>query len=638
MNFPELTIENFLTIGADCPPLKLANRGLVLIEGTNGVGKSSIVDALCWALYNVTARGETGDAVVNNKAKKNCRVAVEIDDDGTLYRVSRHRKHKEHKNMARVEKFGDEGWLDMTRATDKDTQDLIEEILGCSKEVFVSAIYAGQDAVPDLPKMTDKMLKSIIEEAAGVDKFEAAYEIARSKMNDIKRNLEVLVSALDAHKSSKELDEKSLESVEAQVKEFEDGRKGRYDEAIAKANEHKKTIAVMAAEYKSFNTESLLEKLKECEKSLDAAKPAQDAYEKAQKELHAAEMRLTTATNALKHNAGEAKLLQDKVKNAPEEMKKPCPECGKPHTEEELGEYVEHAKARLVSQLEVVRKNRATRDEIAKEVETLAEAVKVAQGAIPDVSAVSSEHSKISAELRRANDLKGTLGRQMTTYKSVVAQAEGFMTEPNPILSSKKMLEERISATAEKIEKGEKNREVLEDELQIAEDVVKVFSPAGVRAHILDTVTPFLNERTDDYLSIMSDGKISAVWSTLGETAKGELREKFNIAVNNTEGGGSFGLQSGGEKRRVRLATMMALQDLQASRATKPIMFFAADEIDGALDTPGLEGLMMILERRAKERGTVIIISHNSLRDWCDNVTTMTKLPNGSVAEGVLVE
>ena len=174
--------------------------------------------------------------------------------------------------------------------------------------------------------------------------------------------------------------------------------------------------------------------------------------------------------------------------------------------------------------------------------------------------------------------------------------------------------------------------------MALFENVAKVFGPAGVRAHILDTVTPFLNDRTADYLSALSDGNISAVWSTLSTTAKGDTKEKFNIEVENDKGGKSFKLLSGGGKRKVRLATMLALQDLVASRATKPINLWIGDEIDDALDPAGLERLMGILERKARERGTVLVISHNELRDWCDNVATVTKRGGLSTIEGALVE
>ena len=76
-----------------------------------------------------------------------------------------------------------------------------------------------------------------------------------------------------------------------------------------------------------------------------------------------------------------------------------------------------------------------------------------------------------------------------------------------------------------------------------------------------------------------------------------------------------------------------ALQDLVARRATKPLELFFGDEIDDALDTAGLERLMGILEEKAKTNGTVIMISHNDLKDWCDNVITVTKKDGKSTIE-----
>lgn len=103
-------------------------------------------------------------------------------------------------------------------------------------------------------------------------------------------------------------------------------------------------------------------------------------------------------------------------------------------------------------------------------------------------------------------------------------------------------------------------------EVEMSAAVVSVYAPAGVRAVVLDEVTPFLNQQTAKYLGTLSDGNIDANWSTLVRNAKGELREKFTIEVANSKGGKAFKLLSGGEKRKVRIATAMALQDLVATR------------------------------------------------------------------------
>ncbi|BBI61763.1 hypothetical protein HSBAA_30690 [Vreelandella sulfidaeris] len=184
MQFDHLQIENFLSIGE--AEVSLANRGLMLIQGknlenggasSNGAGKSSLVDAVFWCLYGKTARGVGTDDVINDAAGKECRVILTIKDDADVYLVTRHRKHSKGKNRLTVEHNG----TDITLGTDKQTQELVNKIVGSSESVFANSVYAGQEAMPDLPMRTDKELKALVEEAAGIDRLNEAYKLQREK-------------------------------------------------------------------------------------------------------------------------------------------------------------------------------------------------------------------------------------------------------------------------------------------------------------------------------------------------------------------------------------------------------------------------------------------------------------------------
>lgn len=189
-----------------------------------------------------------------------------------------------------------------------------------------------------------------------------------------------------------------------------------------------------------------------------------------------------------------------------------------------------------------------------------------------------------------------------------------------------------MSRLKDNIEATVKESLTVQDQLTSAikqrglyQEACKVLSLTGIRAHVLDMVTPYLNERTAYYSNVLSDGALQVTWSTLTRNSKGELREKFSIVVENDTGARSFDCLSGGEKRKVRLACAFALHDFIVQRAAEPISLFVADEIDDALDTAGLERLMTILEEKTEQCGTVMVISHNDLKHWIPNVITVIK-------------
>ena len=650
MKFLKLKIHNFLTIG-DAAKLSLDGKGLVLIQGineddssatSNGVGKSSIVDALCWAIYGQTARDETGDAIVNNVAKKDCYVRLTLQDGATAYRITRYRKHKEFKNQTVVEAAspGEDDttgvWVDLSKGTEKETQEVINGIMGCSLDVFMAAIYAGQEAMPDLPKMTDKQLKLLIEEAAGVERLEGAYIKAREKWSGAKAHLDKHMGDKANLETRLHSNKVAVESKKIEHRDFEETRKGRHEGYVGNANTIKAQMAGIVGDVKAMNEAAVKEEHDKLEAQLaDNAKVVAGEREIAGR-VSAAESALTRAQATAEASKREAGRIKGMIDNAPEEMKKPCPECGKPHTEDELTAYVGVQKEKLVGQVNRAKLDVSAVEAAARMVEAAKQELTDYRAKMPDVTEVSARKRELAAKLTEIAGLKGRLQVLKKDYDMNIERANSALTDVNPHQSAIDVLNEQIAELEARIVTLNEAISAAQDKVMLYENVVKVFGPAGVRAHILDSVTPFLNERTADYLSALSDGNISAVWSTLSTTAKGDLKEKFNIEVENEKGAKTFKGLSGGEKRKVRLATMLALQDLVASRAVKPIDLWIGDEIDDALDAAGLERLMGVLERKARERGTVLVVSHAELRDWIDNVVTVTKRGGLSVIEGAL--
>jgi DNA repair exonuclease SbcCD ATPase subunit len=644
VKFGTLTIENFMGIGE--ASVNLSDRGLVLIQGinkydssadSNGAGKSSIADALSWVLYGTTARNEGGDDIVNNETGKNCMVSVIVSEGDDEYRITRYRKHKTGKNRLEVEHLpvGVGAPTSLTKGTDKLTQSVVEQIIGCSHEVFCGAVYAGQEKMPDLPGMTDKTLKMLIEEASGATLLEACYTEANTKVRETERAFTDATAQLVTFGRHVTDAEASLALAQSRQTLWETDRKAELlaigVQGRAKKAEIEEKIADLA---KLGDAIAIRKKVEELDKAIAsvAAEQAQDrknsdAFDQASRKY---------ASYGVHRGSMERnfKRAQQKLSELDHQVGCPCSTCDRPYSAEDIEPAKKLAIAEVTrAELEFNDASIALADALVA-FQNAGDERDAYRAAMTDVSAANAERASLQEELDVIRTAEHVLQRDQAALKSIVVQIKSKRDEENPwtdeIARCEKLVEDRKAAHGvAQVTELDKQRD-----FKVAKHTADVFSPTGVRAFLLDDVTPFLNDQTAKYLGTLSDGNISATWTTLIKNAKGELREKFSIEVENKNGGKKFGLVSGGEKRKVRVACALALQDLVARRASKPIELFIGDEIDDALDRAGQERLIQILEEKARERGSVFIVSHASLQDWIRNQITVKRTgPRSTIEE-----
>jgi DNA repair exonuclease SbcCD ATPase subunit len=696
VEFTTLSIKNFLSIGEGT--VELRDRGLLLISGrnlddssadSNGAGKSSVVDAISWCLFGETARGVSGDSVVNREAGKDCCVSLVVMEGVDEYVVTRHRKHKTGKNRLVVNKNG----VELTLGTDKQTQVLIERLIGSNQEVFRAAIYSAQDSMPNLPGMTDKDLKSIVEEAAGITVLERAHEFARSRASLAQGQLDTALAACQrAEATQTRTWDQVLTLREEQSKWSRQHREmmGEQLDGLRKLLAEKQGLAeLLRTSREHASDEELAERIEAAMQALrdfnSSAPPAPSPpapYVEPSRpdtpaepeevralgdQIQKAEKLLATVQADLRVVNRQVDKLQHDLGHIDHKVGTYCGECGKVYSP---GDLVEAAAATQVAidaatgqQRELL--GRARKLEVAIELRGKQRDAVVADHANAvrdtldawerDAAKSRADYERVTQSYREALEAhhNETARRDSSKLLDALREAQNERQEREHLIHKFATVSTQVEARGEKLraDKATANpfdaqvsraeaalkvdlaeveaaREKVDADTTANDDaqaVVKLFSPKGIRGEILDTVTPFLNERTGHYLNHLSDGNISAVWATIGETGKGELREKFHIKVTNDKGADSFEGLSGGEKRKVRLATAMALQDLVATRAHKPIRLFVADEVDDALDQSGLERLLDILGEKARSVGTVLIISHNSISDWVPNEIVVEK-------------
>ncbi|HBY5542230.1 putative exonuclease [Klebsiella pneumoniae] len=628
MKFLTLEVENFMALAN--AKVELDQRGLVLIQGvnagdssaaSNGAGKSTLMNSLMWCIYGETSHGVKGDDVLSTGHEKNCRVKVTIEDEGKRYAIIRHRKHKEFKNRLIVR--GEDG--DMTKGKDSLTQEFVERLIGASKEVFMASIYASQESMPDLPGMSDKNLKTIVEEAAGVDRLTKAYAIARERANAAAARMETTKTKMDACLSLVESAQNELESAKTSSEAWERDRSERLDVARADLVGAEVTLTEVEMELRSLpeqirDTENAIGK----EREKLASKEEHDAkLVKVRGAITDIRASIRITENIQKEAMQRARAFKVKAEEVNTKVGEPCPTCGKAYCVEDLStvkeSFVEQARSEI-SQAQ------ASATSVAKYQEHLEKALKIESSLVastPDVSAIISRIEQLTKELGMLRHRE----KEVVAVEALVARARSevdrITKENNPFLAVIKRHEESLAANKSNYGVLKTELKNIQEQALLLDKARQVYSPAGVRSHILTSVTPFLNAQTAEYLNTLSDGNIVAEWSTMESTKKGEWRDKFNISVRKIGASKTFQTLSGGEKRKVRIACSLALQDLVASRASKNIELFIGDEIDDALDTAGLERLMGILEAKARERGTVMIISHKEMKSWFRETITV---------------
>jgi DNA repair exonuclease SbcCD ATPase subunit len=528
---------------------------------------------------------------------------------------------------SRVVQFGKAARrVDLTKGTEKLTQELVTQIIGCSYEVFTGAVYAGQEKMPDLPGMTDKTLKMLIEEASGATLLEAAYGEAQLRVRTRKAEVDAMASAVSREEHAVNVAFDQVNDAEAGKTAFEVSQlaavKAIHTKAIAEKKELDSITAELATRPKLTD---LRAKIAEIDKAISVVDDERRREGALMNDAAAAARDVAIAKSAVLASQDALKRTKYKIEELDHKIGCPCPSCDRPLAADDIAP----AKKIASDEAEAVKRELSERMKALSTCENrakiAADALEKHRASMTDVSAANAARVKIDAQIREVVSLTNQRDRLTVAVKGAIDQIKAKKAEVNPFIARIKAAETALAFAQEQLKKAKADLERVSKELKVAETVAKVFSPAGVRAFLLDEVTPFLNDQTAKYLGTLSDGNITATWTTLVKTAKGELREKFSIEVENVNGGDTFGLISGGEKRKVRIACALALQDLVARRATKPIELFIGDEIDDALDPAGIERLTAILEEKARERGSVFIISHSDLKDWVRNTITVTR-------------
>lgn len=595
INFKNLHIENFMSIGE--VTIDLSDRGFTLIEGvnnnlsdnakSNGSGKSSLFEALVWALTGNTMRGNKD--IVNCNGTDGALVTLTFSLDTSEFKILRTKEHSKYKTNLFIEIDG----VDKSGKGIRDTEKLLSEYLPDLTSMLIGSVIVLGQGLPQkftsnspsgrketLEKLfkSDYMIQDLKDRVAK-RKLELDTELRRTQdeklVNTTKINTLKETIAADNAKYL-QLKEMSNSSVTAEDLNKEIIRLEKDESSVSKSLEEelhtqqdiKDKIAIckiQQAEADSNIDEKYKPLLEDIQSSINSSSVA----------LQIAKQELISVTN----------------------MRDICPTCGQriPNVNKpDIAPYkvkVEEAENALSSfnaQLSSVK------EEISHTKRSMTQDIALKHTGY-EQNLMKSSHVVKELQLK-IRDIKEVLSRKYKLYTQLVSEEESRKTNIDNLISSietnKKLVDDIIAQniTLEKEEKSLLDRVAIQNKFSTA--LTRDF-----RGCLLEEIIQYINQTVKRYSRIVFETDL------IDFVLEGN---NLIIRYNNKE----YESLSGGERQKVDLIIQFAIRDMLSSHTSFSSNIIVLDEIFDALDSCGCENIITLITTMLYDVSSIFIITH----------------------------
>lgn len=627
MELLEVRGRDFCCFGEVKLPLK--NMGLIWIGGenkdtkaadNNGSGKSTIFKLLTWTLFGQTVDGEKGDKVIRHGAKA-ATGEVDLGDGDDVWTVRRTRK-KGSPGLLLIQPDGNE-----FKAGKDELQDRIIEMAGgLDFLAFKNTVLYGQNDVFKFthPKTKDTDRKDMLHKILRTGLLKHCHKWATDKRLDAKR--EAAEKKAEVEKLEARLEEVDLDGIRERRREFDAETAGLVEEQTNAAKLYRdkaegKTKAAGAikgpppgereklskkANELAHQQLKLLAALEKTGGEIDALEAAEAKYDSVKDEVSVIRSEVKQLTKELKRLSGskcslcKSSLKQGKAKRYIDKTQvklKAAQESTVILEEKATAAGAEVGAVKL--ELDRVRNMRAELSHVKLHISNI-------NNQILDWD---NQYHRVDAERREAEaEAAGLIKRA----QGAEGRAEELKGRKNPFRAVLKEVKQKAKKYRKAAKALEAELKELGSTLAHIEFWVRGFSNQGLPSFIMDSVMPFITERANHYLETLTDGDITMEFTTQREmkSSKGEFRDEIDISWQIEGVEGSYP-PSGGQMKKMEIATDFALMDLVAAREGGGVDLLALDEVLDGLDAEGRQRVMMLLREIRAKRGSVFVISHD---------------------------
>jgi DNA repair exonuclease SbcCD ATPase subunit len=556
----ELTVKNFMSVGNQTQAVNFAQENLTLVLGENldqggddngsrnGTGKTTIVNALSYALFGNALTNIKKDNLINKINNKNMLVTLAFEKDGTDYRIERGRKPNVLQfyvnDQAQESEETDDAQGDV-----RETQRDVDELLGMSHDMFKHIVALNTYTEPFLSMRANDQ-RVIIEQLLGITLLSEKAETLKELVRETKDTITQESANIEAAKKSNDKIQVSIDSLLTRQSAW-NSQKDTDVEKIARAIIELESVDIDAelakhAELKVYDEQAA--KLK----SLN-------------KERATLESALAQAERSVKKYAGELAKLKDKKCHA-------CEQELHDHKHEEMTAEADKHLAEANTYFDKVTKDKG---KIQKELD-----------AIGDINGrPNTYYDTVEQALKHQNNLK-TLENQLTVR---AGETDPYQEQIDELTDT--AMQEISWDTVNELTRLKEHQEFLL-KLLTSKD-------SFIRKKIIDQNLAYLNNRLTYYLDKMG----------LPHTVV--FKNDLTVEITQLGQDLDFDNLSRGERNRLILGLSWSFRDVWESLYQQINLLFVDELIDNGLDASGVEGALAVLKKMARERKkNIFLISH----------------------------
>ena len=562
LTIKQVTMKNFLSVGNAPQTVKLDVEGLTLILGENmdvggvnsrnGVGKSTLLQAISYGLFGQPLSNIKKDNLVNSTNAKNMSVTIEFECQGKEYRVERGRKPQFFKYFVNDGLVTDPD-SDESQGEGKNTDAEIQKVLGFSHDMFRHIIAMNTYTEPFL-KLRPGEQRLIVEELLGITQISQRSDILKELVKSTKDSIKEEEYRVKAAQESNAKVQAAINDLMNKSNTWESARSARItaSETALEDLENLNIDEEIANHHKLVDYTNLVMAINQTQK--DITRHENDL------------VRMNTNYERLVNNLAKA-----------EEHK--CHACGQDIHDAKHDTLIDTLKKQIVDFEPELHQAVAEVESQYAVLTELAEAL----GAIGDEPQVTYSTLAQALEHRNTiNNLFEAINREESAVNPYMDQINTLSTTGLQVIDDETLKE-------------------LNTLLKHQDFLLKLLvnKDSFIRKKIIDQNINHLNHRLNFYLE------------KLGLPHEVKFKSDLSVEIDLLGRDFDFEQLSRGEMNRVILSTSWAFRDVWESLNQGVNLLMVDEMIDNGLDQQGSEAALDIMKRMARERGkNIFLVSH----------------------------